>query len=650
MAAPCALAKSKLVQEVASAKEYSLTDRIIAARNTGFLATATSRVKHIASILATQGYRAIAEQPVKVALDYIQAIGKAAADQKLGEFQKYRTTTYLNPLNPKTVARIGGAGIEGLREAMQAIKTGVDPERAANAFDLGKVQLKNPLLRAIQNRVDVLVSASNKPFFNMALQASLLDQAQTLAKTSGESVDYHLNNISDTIAQRALDEATHNTFGDNGAISQTIAAWKGSLRRIRDNVPTLRPSERAAAQATKEGLTGDAAAERTNQLLTLKPSEFNRQVSIPREAPTRTEGAGKRGVAGLALAATEVAVPFARIGLNLSEAGIQMTPAGIPYALAKALMSKDGSVLVDGVAKSAAGTASLVALGYYLQQQGVLTGASAASASKRRTNATAGQQPYAVTIGNTSHRYDWVEPISFPLALGADLAEGQAAHQGHSVENLMHAEGQNIQMLTEKGILGSFAQVSDVAKGDASAAVRWIQNVLSLPPAVNQIAKGTDGAADRDTRSDTKLGALANKIKAQVPVLRETLPAKTDAFGNTPTRAEGVVGALLDPSNPTTMTHDPVAAELISHGVGLPAVTGRGTLNKQPFSRTIDEQRILSAQLGPALHQALAGYIETPQYQAASETLQKTMLTNIIRSVKTSVMNTDKERRLQAVH
>lgn len=641
------MAKAKLAQEVAGVKQYPLADRIVAGIKTGYLATVTSRVKHITSVALTQGYRGLAEQPVKVAVDYIQAIGKAAADNRLGEFQKYRNTTYVNPLNPKTIARVGRAGVEGLRDAIQAIKTGVDPERAANAFDIGKVQFKHPMLRAIQNRIDVIVSASNKPFFNMALQASLLDQAQALSKISGETVDYHLDNISDVMAQRALDEATHSTFNDHGPIDAGVAAFKGTLRRWRDKPSTLKPSQRANAQALAEGLTGDAAAERANTLLALKPGEFNKQVTIPREVAESTLGKTARGSAGVALTLSELVAPFVRIGINLGQAGVEMTPAGAGLGLLKALAAKDAGPLMDGVTKATAGTASLVALGYYLQQKGVLTGQSATSASQRRTAGVQGKQPYAVTIGNTSHQYDWAEPLSFPIALGADLAEQQHAHPGHLLGNLATAEGQNLKLLSEKGILGSFAQVSDAAKGDANAAMRWIQGILSPPPIIGQIAKGTDPVANRDTRGTTALGTLWNQEKAKIPGLRETLPARPDALGNTPPRAEGLAGALLDPSNPTTLTHDPVAAELEKHNVGLPAITGRGTLNKQPFTRTLDEQRAMTTQLGPALHQALADYIAKPQYQEARPELQKAMLTNIIKHVKESVVNTDKEQRLR---
>ena len=644
MAAGCAVAKARLAQAVNGLKEYPLSDRFVAGVKLGYLATATSRMKHVLSLATTMGYRGLVEQPVRVAADYIQAIGKAALDNNVGEFQKYRTTT--NLINARAISGIARAGVVGLKDAMTAIRTGVDPERVGDVFDVGQVQLKNPLLRAIQNRVNTLVSASNKPFFDMALQASLLDQAQALSKISGQPVDYHLGNISDEMAQRGLDEATHAIFGEKGPASQGLAMFKLGLRQVRDKAPTLTPIKRATLQAAMEGLQGDEAVDRAHQLMSLPGSRFESEVSVPSKVPESLASRVNRAGAGALLVGTELLLPFARIGLNLGEAGLEMTPLGVPYSLVKALYTKDGRVLVDGLIKSTAGTSSLVALGYYLRQQGVLTGAAPSSPGERNRERIEGIQPYSVNMGNTSRRYDWVEPISFPIALGADLADQIKQTPDDEAGALVRAEGQNFKMLTMKGILGSFAQVGSAASGDARAAVRYITGLLSPPPIVGQIAKGTDTVRDRDTRSTSTVGQIENVLKAKIPGFRETLPARVNAFGDTSPQVGGMLDALLDPSNPSRITPSPETDELARLGVGVPDFGSRLAIRGQPpITRTPQQLDAMSQEFGAVKRAALLQLMSDPEFQAASDAEKRAAIERALRAVTRGANTVDKARR-----
>lgn len=645
MALSCAVAKAKLAQAVSGLKESRLSDRIVSGIKTSELLTLTSRVKHVSSLVLMMGYNGLVEHPVSVALDYIQAVGKAAADHKLGQFQQYRTTT--NLINPHAGRLIAGAGMQGLREAIQAIKTGVDPERADDVFDLGRVQLKNPLLRAIQNRANAVISASNKPFFNMALQASLLDQAQALAKKSGQGADYHLAHISDEMAQRGLDEATHSTLGDNNVISGAVSRLVGYLKQVRDKEPTLTPRERAQAQATKEGLIGDAATERAHKLLSLPQSEFNRQVTVPRDLPESDVRKSGRALAGAIIPPIELATMFNRIGLNLAEKGAGWTPAGAIIPLLKAIDAHDGKILINGVKTAVTGTASLVALGYYLRSKGVITGAASTSPSQRNVQQAEGEQPYSVDIGGSSHSYEWLEPFLFPLALGADTHDQVHADPNHPVAAFGRAEVQNMKLLSERTILHNFAQIGAAAGGDASAGVRYLTGLLTPVPLVGQIARATDNAAQRDTRAPTFGGQLLNQIKNKVPGLRETLPVRTDVFGKTTQRTGS---PLLDPGSPTKVTKDRVTDELDRLGVGISSLGTKGTINRKPFLRTSGEQDALNTEFGPALHTKLEAALDNPVYQNKSDAEKVAALKYMIKQVHRQATFVDKSRRMQLQH
>lgn len=610
MAVPCLVAKSNLARKVQGMKEYPLSERFVAGVKTGYLATATSRIKHISSVALTQGYRGLVEQPAAVGVDYIMAVGKSALNNDLGNFQKYRTTT--NLLNPRAVKLIGKAGFQGLNEAVQAVKAGIDPERVANAFDVGRVQFKNPLLRAIQRRVDVMVTATNKPFFAMSLQASLVDQAQVLDKIDGLGVDWHLAHLTDEMSHRALDEATYSTFNDNGPIAKGISKWKNEMRKIRDAPTTLQPSERALAQAHTEGLRGAAAHEYAGKLMALTPKEFSQRVTVSQLSQEAGRSEAARGTAAAALVGAELLVPFARIGLNLGEAGVKMTPLGVPYAFVQALQSKSGRVLVDGIVKAGAGTASLVALGYHLRSQGIITGEGPTTPGGRNVQTAAGDQSYSVKIGKTAHRYDWVEPLSFGIALGADLYDQLQATPDNKLGAFGRAEGQNIKMLTTKGILGSFAQVEQITQLNAKAAIRYITSVLSVPPLISQVARGTDPVRDRETQGGSMGRTLVNEFKAKIPGLRETLPERVDVLGQTARKPEGVLGAVTDPSNPSYLRDDPLIKEM-------QAVGARISIVKRDPGESPKAYQERSQQFGKEARQAIEEVLSSPDYEQADQ-------------------------------
>jgi hypothetical protein len=201
-------------------------------------------------------------------------------------------------------------------------------------------------------------------------------------------------------------------------------------------------------------------------------------------------------------------------------------------------------------------------------------------------------------------------------------------------------------MLSEKTVLHNFAEVGTAAGGDASAGVRYITGLLApitSPPLLGQIAKQTDNASSRDTRAPTMGGQIENQIKSKIPGLRETLPVRSDVFGNTTQRTGS---PIIDPSSPTKITKDRVTDELDRLGVGVSAISTRGTINKRPFTRTAGQQDSLSTEFGPMLHDRIEKALDNPVYQRKTDEGKTAALHYIIKQAHLQATRTDKERRI----
>lgn len=541
----CATARLKLARAVAAVKPSPLSAKIGSLVRTGYLATVTGAEKHIGSVAAYQTVEAAFTHPGRVTLDVIQAVAKSIASQA--------TKTPLPPSAFRQVgfawnAKAGGLMVDafthGTKEAWSAIKAGVDPEVVGDAFDTKAVHFANPLLQSAVDHVNTFVTARNKPFYNMAMQGSLYVQAKALAIREGLTgtaqsarVDQLLAKPTDQMAVTALEAANKQVFSNSGPIAKAIGKFRSSLAETRDQPLTRGPKERAQIQATTEGLTGDAHAERVRKIMA-SPNFEQIVRGVPREITGEAARAQKikAAGAGAALVATDVTVPFARIGLNLGARAIDYSPAGFAKTLAQAVIAGDPKNVADGFTKAAVGTGLGLASGYYLASQGRLTG----SGNK--------DHPNQLKIGDTWHDLGVFEPLGSMPMLGANYYELQKKHPDAIAGNLAQATAEQVKHISEGSFLASMQKVQEALQAGPQVGQKVGGLVPSLP-IVSQIARGTDPYV-RDTKDANSVMAAGKTVAAGVPGISRLLPPKRDAQGRPIERPEGLAGALLDPTRP----------------------------------------------------------------------------------------------------
>lgn len=225
------------------------------------------------------------------------------------------------------------------------------------------------------------------------------------------------------------------------------------------------------------------------------------------------------------------AVPFVKTPANILDKALDYSPIGSLKAIGQLISKKtfNQKQFVDRVGRSVVGT-GIIALGYNLAKKGVIVG----KGNKDRDVATlerqTGKSPYSFKVGDTYNTFDWAQPASTPLAIGADIfQEGKTDAQLKDI--IVDAFKSGGETLMKQSLLQGIQRLFGgyTALGGIESTVQNIPTQFA-PTAMKQIAQLTDSKL-RDSYSDTKLGTLGNKLKAKTPGLSKTLEPRLDTLG-----------------------------------------------------------------------------------------------------------------------
>ena len=552
MSMNCALARKKLTDAVQAASSTAV-ERGVGVVKTGYLTSVTSRERHIGGLGLSMGLDAVAHYP-EAALDLLLSKVTGAP----------RSTSMVNPLT--AAGPVLKAGVRGAKDALAAIKAGIDPETVPTGFDLNQASARNGILATAQRYVGTIVSASNKPFFEMAQTASLIKRAQMLAEREGLSgaaakkrIAVLLDKPTDDMALGSLADAAHATLADDNVVAQAVTGVKSALRKgmTADVDAPVSVEDRAKAQALQEGHRGDAVHHRVQQLM-----QDPQAITVTDQPPlsVKASRAGSKALSGLAYGASELLAPFPKIESNIAGRVIDYSPAGFVKVAIQALRA-DGDakagILARGLARAGVGTTAGFAAGYYLASKGLISSPDAKGD---------GQQPLALKVGRDYYDLKTFAPVSLLPVLGASYFFDHQKHPDDVAANALRATGRELGAGLQHGVLNGVATANDAVHGTADAARKLIGNLNPVPSIVRQVAKGTD--VERNTRDPNPLRAAGKDALATIPGARRALPAKQDPFGREIPHAGGLADALLDPAYHTRVP----AGTADSMAVGLNAI------------------------------------------------------------------------------
>lgn len=287
---------------------------------------------------------------------------------------------------------------------------------------------------------------------------------------------------------------------------------------------------------------------------------------------------------GGSLGVGDVVLPFATVPGNVAQQAINYSPIGLAKGMAqlsKVLIdAKSGEVDINrqgdavmSIGRGLTGTAGIAAF-TALALTGIIAVAGdddkdkeavmkAQGATGTQMNLSAFKrwiagQDTAWRDGDKLISIGFLEPLNAQMAMGAMIAEAYEDDGTLSAGEMLNANLASV--ITSVTELPAMSQIQNIADAytysDAETTAGKLADAglsftgsqvsgFAIPNAVAGIAAGTDMKARDEYSAESALGEVWDHLKADIPGLRQTLPAKTDSFGKEITYGDEWISQLL---------------------------------------------------------------------------------------------------------
>ena len=398
-----------------------------------------------------------------------------------------------------------------------------------------------PVLRQLESTLGLVLSITDRGFYESAFRASL-DTRMKAAAASGNPM---LSPDTDMVTAARMD-AGRAIYQDDNAASRTL----GGLRRVLN---------------------------------------FNQ----------------RWGIGSLLMKFTQVPGSILTRAVEFSPLGFINTAYQSLAPMLSSSREFDQKAFTDSFSRALVGTTGLVATGYWLAHLGIISaGSDAKDEDKRNLNRATGWGAYklntsalkrALMTGNfwTPQKqqrddmvigYDWAQPLSIGVAMGAYSRENQEAIKQDILagkKQSLAATGLNwlayaggaatgaMNSLVEQPLLTGLNQFArDVGYDNIPGALLKTAADAPgtfIPTAARQWMQLTDNAA-RETRDSSPARQFINELKAQLPGQSQTLPPKYDIAGQPVERwakdSNTLFNVLFNPSMVSYIKGSPALTEM----------------------------------------------------------------------------------------
>ena len=358
--------------------------------------------------------------------------------------------------------------------------------------------------------------------------------------------------------------------------------------------------------------------------------------------------------------ATKVAfgsvLPFKKTPINITKTALEYNPVGLAKTIIyDSVQLRKGNINVnqytDNLSKGLTGT-GIALLGFALAQSGIIKASGGDDDKKKDFEEGQGKQSYSITIGDHTYSLDWLAPTGIPLFVGAELyslannkaggteEKGASANQlFKSATNILNAGATSANPLSEmsmiSGLTSALQSYANGTKSIENMALNAGKSYINqfVPTSLGQVAKTLD-TKERSTTSTASdplaknIDSLANQVKSKVPGLRETLPTKTDTWGNEVNQEGNVAQRFLNNAivpwskkQITTNETDSKLAKLYDE-TGNSSVLPKNSINKtltidkQKYRLSNDEYSRLKKMYGETNYNILSDLMKSESFQS----------------------------------
>lgn len=431
-------------------------------------------------------------------------------------------------LNPKTAIRniVGNAGFQGLENVSDVVGTGID---AATGLFTGQ-------------RSKVL--------------PSLLTQGKGMARGGKLGLEDALLGIdTSTMAGTKFDLPTGRTFR-SGPLSWAEKAMNIELRAGDRAFYQAAYDESLRQQMAAAGKSGKAVAEPTGAMLEIAHHDALYRTFQDNNALSNAFRGIKRALnAGKEFGLGDFILKYPKTPANLLARGLDYSPAGFVktvFEASKPLMGRtfDQKAFVEAFSRAITGSASGVGLGAILHKLGLITGRgsedrdvsaleSQAGFGEYRLNVSrlkrfvlSGMDPEAAKLrkGDITVSYDWFQPWSIPLAIGADIDANKGTAKGVA-GTLVNAFTTGINAFADQPVMqGLQTAFGQREFADAIPAILKGVPASFVPTLLNQVKQLVD-SQKRNTYDPNFTAEMMNRATSRIPGLADNLPQSYGTLG-----------------------------------------------------------------------------------------------------------------------
>jgi hypothetical protein len=355
--------------------------------------------------------------------------------------------------------------------------------------------------------------------------------------------------------------------------------------------------------------------------------------------------------------ALDSAVPFKKTPINVAKTGAQYSPVGlIKSAIFDTAQLRKGKITInqyiDNISKGLTGT-GIAFMGYALAEAGILKASGGDDDKKEQYDEEQGKQSYSIEIGGKTYSLDWLSPVGIPLFIGAETNQqfNQSKKEKNSkstddeeslnkilksVSNIMNASANAMNPMSEMSmvqgltsILSSYNKENAVGDMIVNTGKSYVNQFV--PTLLGQVARTTDDY-ERTTKS-TKTGTLekaidstVNQIKSKIPGLRQTLPVKTDIWGQEVKQSENLpfraFNNFVNPAKVQDISNDVVDKELNSlyaktkeSSIIPKTIEKTFSINGTDYRMTNEEFANYSKAYGTTSHNILESLVKSDEYR-----------------------------------
>lgn len=571
-----------MVKLMGELQKNTLGEKIVTAWKAGLLTSPTTHLANLGGNSTMFALENIARLPA-FAVDSLVSLGTKRRTKVAPGFKLVRQ-------------QLKGAKA-GVQEGIEFLKNGVTQAEMAK-WDVPKqVTFKNRFLQGYTQGIFRTLGAEDKVFKNAKLQESLFEQAKLAFRNKddayhaakkalerqGKEVDkknvfnYLVENPTDEMSLRAIDDAEFVVFQSENALAKAIAGAKRAVKK--SDLPA----------------------------------------------------------GGFASGAIEFLAPFTKTPTNIASRIVDYTPVGVARTLLKQL-KKDGRFTRDLAAQKAFSEmlgrgltgSGIMALGAYLGTRGLVTGDYPTDPNERFLWQQEGKQPNSIFVGGKWRNMDKISPLGNLMSLGSKVQK--IREEGSSgVDLFAKAAASGVKGLTEqsflKGLSGGLGALTDPER-EAGTFVR--QSVGStVPSIVGRIARTVDPVKREQER-------WYEGAQAKIPYLSKRLPQKLDAFGQEQQYENGLLGLgqIFDPFRSTEAVDTPLVLELrrlkdADFSVRPTQLQKNTSIDGTKIQYDQNELNVLKSVIGNVLKPILEQIVETDEYKALPDKEKQKVLDRV---------------------